>query len=59
MPEPMVEKLIERGCKFQRDWKPEPRHHRFVCSWATSVEQVTALVAIARTGAAQLTDSMS
>ena len=59
MPEPMVDRLIERGCKFQRDWRPEPRQHRFVCSWATSLEQVTALIATARAGAARLTDSVS
>ena len=54
MPEAMVNRLVELGCKFQRDWRPEPRQHRFVCSWATSPEQVTALICIARAGAEQM-----
>jgi threonine aldolase len=48
MPEQIANRLSERGCKFQRDWRPEPHHHRFVCSWATRPEQVNALIAIAR-----------
>jgi len=54
MPERMVNRLSEGGCKFQRDWRPEPHQHRFVCSWATSLEQVNALISVARDGAAQM-----
>jgi hypothetical protein len=43
MPERMVNRLSERGCRFQRNWL----HHRFVCSRATNLEQVNALVSIA------------
>jgi len=59
IPELMVNKLSEQGCRFQRDWRLEPRHHRFVCSWATSVEQVNALIAIAGTAAVQSSGSVS
>jgi len=52
MPEPMVERLVAHDCKFQRDWRQEPRHHRFVCSWATSEEQVARLVATAHAAVA-------
>ena len=47
LPESVVDQLSTRGCKFQRDWRPEPHHHRFVCSWATTDEQVEATLAIA------------
>ncbi len=59
MPDSMVNRLVERGCKFQRDWRPEPNHHRFVCSWATSLEQVNALISIARAAVVQITDPVS
>jgi threonine aldolase len=59
LPEPMVNRLTEHGCKFQRDWRPEPHHHRFVCSWATGVDQVNALTSLARAGAGQLTKAVS
>ena len=48
MPDAMVERLVQRDCKFQRDWRPEPRHHRFVCSWATTEAQVAELIAVAQ-----------
>ena len=51
LPEPVAERLSGRGCKFQRDWRPEPRHHRFVCSWATTDEQIEATLAIAHEAA--------
>lgn len=47
LPEPVVERLCAAGCYFQRDWRLEPRHHRFVCSWATTEDQVHRVVAIA------------
>jgi threonine aldolase len=48
LPLGMTDRLVESGCKFQRDWRPEPHHHRFVCSWATTQEQVDEIVRIAR-----------
>jgi threonine aldolase len=48
LPEAITERLVAAGCRFQRDWRPEPHHHRFVCSWATSPEQVDGLLRIAR-----------
>jgi threonine aldolase len=52
MPEPMVDVLSDEGVRFQRGWRPEPLHHRFVCSWATSMDQVNAAVSVARTAVA-------
>lgn len=48
MPETMAEALDTTGVRFQRNWRPSPRHHRFVCSWATEDAHVDALVALAR-----------
>jgi threonine aldolase len=45
--EAITERLVAAGCKFQRDWRPEPHHHRFVCSWATRAEQVDELLRVA------------
>ncbi len=59
MPELMVNKLCDHGCRFLRDWRPDPLHHRFVCSWATSAEQVNGLVSIARSAVAQVSNSVS
>jgi threonine aldolase len=59
MPELMANRLTEHDCKFQRDWRFEPRHHRFVCSWATSAEQVEKIASIARAVAAPMSDSVS
>jgi threonine aldolase len=47
LPEAATEALVERGCRFQRGWRFEPPHHRFVCSWATTDDQVDATVAVA------------
>lgn len=47
LPPDVTERLVDAGCKFQRDWRPEPHHHRFVCSWATTEDQVNELVRIA------------
>jgi threonine aldolase len=47
MPASMVKRLCDAGCYFQKGWRPEPAHHRFVCSWATKQEEVDAVVAIA------------
>lgn len=52
MPSGMTDRIVEAGCKFQRDWRLEPRHHRFVCSWATTQQQVDELLRIARSGTA-------
>ena len=51
LPEGVVEALTERGCKFQRNWRLDPLHHRFVCSWATTPRQVGDLIVAAKTGA--------
>jgi threonine aldolase len=47
MPESMARALFQQGVRFQLGWRPEPLHHRFVCSWATSLEQVRRVIAIA------------
>jgi len=47
LPEIVVDRLVSGGVRFQRAWRPEPFHHRFVCSWAATVEQVDATIAIA------------
>ncbi len=51
LPEAVTEALVQRECRFQRGWRHEPPHHRFVCSWATSDRQVDETVAIALTAA--------
>lgn len=51
LPRACEDALVVAEVRFQRDWRPDPRHHRFVCSWATSAEQVDALIALARTAA--------
>jgi threonine aldolase len=48
LPEPLAEALEQAGVRYQRNWRPSPRHHRFVCSWATKSAQVDALVDLAR-----------
>jgi threonine aldolase len=47
LPDNVTEALVRQGCRFQRGWRHEPPHHRFVCSWATTEDQVDAVVAIA------------
>jgi threonine aldolase len=46
LPESVEAALVRRGVRFQRNWRPEPRHHRFVCSWAIRPAHVDALLAI-------------
>jgi len=53
LPARIVDAISSVGCKFQRDWRPEPLHHRFVCSWATTPEQVKELLAIAEAAAVE------
>lgn len=48
MPKSMADGLVRHGCRFQHGWRPQPLHHRFVCSWATTEGQVDAVVALAR-----------
>ena len=47
LPERVTDALVRHGCRFQRGWRHEPPHHRFVCSWATTDEHVDAVAAIA------------
>jgi threonine aldolase len=51
MPETMVDAITAVGCKFQRDWRLHPRHHRFVTSWATADEDVDRLLEVCRAAA--------
>lgn len=51
MPAAMSDALEGAGCRFQRDWRLHPRHNRFVCSWATSDEEIEAMLAICRASA--------
>jgi threonine aldolase len=44
MPEATADALQRSGCRFQRDWRPEPKHQRFVCSWATTSDHVDGLL---------------
>ncbi len=46
LPPAVEEAIVSRGCRFQRAWRPEPRHHRFVCSWAIEPAHVDALLAV-------------
>ena len=48
VPDTMVDALADAGCKFQRDWRLHPRHHRFVTSWATKDEDVDRMLAVCR-----------
>ncbi len=47
LPEGVTDALAGAGCRFQRGWRHEPPHHRFVCSWATTDAHVDAVLAIA------------
>jgi threonine aldolase len=47
LPDAVTESLVRHGCRFQRGWRHEPPHHRFVCSWATTDRHVDAALAIA------------
>ena len=46
LPEPIEQALVSAGVRFQRGWRSEPRHHRFVCSWAIREAHVDALLAL-------------
>ncbi len=46
LPEPIEQALVAAGVRFQRGWRPEPRHHRFVCSWAIREAHVDAVLAL-------------
>lgn len=48
MPDTMTDALAAAGCKFQRDWRLHPRHHRFVTSWATSDEEIDRMMEVCR-----------
>jgi threonine aldolase len=47
LPETVVGRLLAGGVRFQRGWRPDPLHHRFVCSWAATVDQVDATIRMA------------
>ena len=47
LPEAVTEALVLCECRFQRGWRHEPPHHRFVCSWATTDRHVDEVVTIA------------
>jgi threonine aldolase len=53
MPDTMLDALVAAGCKFQRDWRLHPRHHRFVTSWATADEDVDRLLELCRSASSQ------
>lgn len=44
MSDEIVDRLFADGFKFTRNWRSEPRHHRFVASWASTRADVNALV---------------
>lgn len=46
LPQAAEAALVEHGVRFQRNWRPDPRHHRFVCSWAIRSEHVDGLLEI-------------
>lgn len=48
MPEALGDALVAAGCKFQRNWRLHPRHHRFVCSWATADAEVQQMLDVCR-----------
>ncbi len=48
MPVAMTDALVAAGCKFQRDWRLHPLQHRFVCSWATTDEEVDCMLEVCR-----------
>jgi len=49
LPESVEQALVVVGVRFQRNWRTEPRHHRFVCSWAIREAHVDALLSICTT----------
>jgi len=46
MPSSMTDALERAGCRFQRDWRLHPRHHRFVTSWATADDEVDRMLEV-------------
>jgi threonine aldolase len=46
MPAAMTEAITAAGCKFQRDWRHDPAHHRFVLSWAADFAEIDAFLGI-------------
>ncbi len=42
----LVESLVAKGFTFYRNWRLDPQHHRFVASWASSLEDVDALATV-------------
>lgn len=48
MPMATGDALQRAGCRFQRDWRLHPRHHRFVTSWVTTDEEVDCMLDICR-----------
>ncbi|MEQ1804343.1 MAG: beta-eliminating lyase-related protein [Burkholderiaceae bacterium] len=48
MPEALSDALAACGCKFQRNWRLHPQHHRFVCSWATADAEVDRMLEVCR-----------
>lgn len=47
MPDALENHLARRGFRFHRNWRPEPRHHRFVMSWAARAEDIDTLLGAA------------
>lgn len=46
LPSEIERALTERRVRFQPNWRPDPRHHRFVCSWAIEEAHVDALIGV-------------
>ncbi|MEP9347723.1 beta-eliminating lyase-related protein [Xanthobacter sp. KR7-225] len=47
MPDALADHLWAGGVRFHRDWRPRPRHHRFVMSWAARSADIDAVLALA------------
>ena len=46
LPDALVEALVAKGFTFYQNWRLDPRHHRFVASWASSLEDVDTLAMV-------------
>lgn len=44
MPEKLTQALVDQGYQFQRNWRRDPLHHRFVMSWASDIGDIEQLV---------------
>jgi threonine aldolase len=53
LPERATEAAIAAGCKFQRNWRLHPLHHRFVLSWAADLDEIGELAGIIACAAAE------